>query len=193
MKLDKSQKISLILIGLMAVLFFTPLGSKIKSKIDEYTLPPPKIEFAAGHKFPINDWQVQLKAYGDFQDIPLESLKGKVVFINFWGTWCGPCVAEMPSLQKLYNAKGENVNFAFIAMQDKPEKINSFLKKTGYTIPIYEANSKFSKEIHPQSYPTTYILNKKGEIVLLERGASDWNAPEVHQLLDKLIAESVNP
>src|SRR5690606_36669164 len=83
-----------------------------------------------------------------------------------------------------------NVNFGFIAMQDKPEKINSFLKKTDYTIPIYEANSKFSKEIHPQSYPTTYILNKKGEIVLLARGASDWNAPAIHQLLDKLIAES---
>lgn len=191
MKIDRGQIISLILVLIVILLFFTPVGTKLKAAIDLRTLPAPQLKSVSEVKlFPSEDWKIQLKAYNGFHDISLESLKGKVVFINFWGTWCGPCVAEMPSLQKLYNAKGENVNFAFIAMQDKPDKINSFLKKTGYTIPIYEANNKFSKEIHPQSYPTTYILNKKGEIVLLERGAVNWNAPEIHQLLDKLIAES---
>lgn len=191
MKIDKGQIISLILVLIVILLFFTPVGTKLKATIDLHTLPNPQLKSNTEVKlFPSEDWQVQLKAYNGFQDIQLEEFKGEVVFINFWGTWCGPCVAEIPALQKLYEAKGENVNFAFIAMMDKPEKINSFLKKTGYTIPIYEANSKFSKEIHPLSFPTTYILNKKGEILFFERGAVNWDAPEIHQLLDKLIAES---
>lgn len=191
MKFDKGQIISIFLVIGLVILFLTPVGTKLKATIDLHTLPTPQLKSDAEIKFfQSEDWQIQLKAYNGFQDIQLEEFKGEVVFINFWGTWCGPCVAEMPALQKLYEAKSSNVKFAFIAMQDKPEKINSFLKKTSYTIPVYEANSKFSTEIHPNTYPTTYILNKKGEIVLFERGAVNWNAPEVHQLLDKLITES---
>lgn len=191
MKIDKGQITSLILVLIVILLFFTPVGTKLKAMIDLHTLPAPQFKSVADVKLiQSEDWQVQLKAYNGFQDIQLEEFKGEVLFINFWGTWCGPCVAEMPSLQKLYDAKGENVKFAFIAIGDKPEKINSFLKKTGYTMPIYEPNLKFSKEIHPLTFPTTYVLNKKGEIVFMERGAVNWDAPEIHRLLDKLIAES---
>lgn len=190
MKIDKGQIISLALVLLLVLLFFTPMGTRIKMMIDLHTLASPTLKSTSEvHYLQSNDWEISLKGYNGFQDTQLLDFEGEVIFINFWGTWCGPCVSEMPSLQKLYKAKGKEMKFAFIAMQDKPEKINSFIRKTGYTMPIYEVNAKFSSEIHPKAYPTTYILNRKGEVVLFERGAADWNAPDVHHLLEKLIAE----
>lgn len=190
--LDKGQAISIFLFIGLVILVFTPIGSNLKLKFDEYTLSPAQIKKISDITFASENWQIPLRAYNGFTDTNLEKMKGKVTFINFWGTWCGPCVAEMPSMQKLYDAKKEEVNFLFIARSDKPEKINAFLKKTNYSFPVYEAIGDFSKEFTPPALPTTYILNKEGKIVLVERGAADWNAPEVHTLLDELIAE-INP
>ncbi len=187
MKWDKGKIISGILLLFLILLFFTPIGVKLQSKYDEYTLPPAQTKKVSDMVFEPGDWQIPLKGYNGFSDTNLGNMKGEATLVNFWGTWCGPCVSEMPSLQKLYEAKGKEVNFAFVAINDKPEKINSFLKKYSYTFPVYDLESKFSKQIHPLTLPITYILNKKGEIVFMERGSADWNAQKVHQLLDSLI------
>src|SRR5690606_8047080 len=115
--------------------------------------------------------------------------RGKVVFLNFWGSWCPPCVAEMPSIQELYESKGNQIAFVLIAMNDKPEKFVPFLQENKYSMTVYEANSLLPKVLIPGSFPTTYIIGKDGEVVLKEISAADWNSPEVNQLIDKLLAE----
>ena len=118
----------------------------------------------------------------------LADFKDKVVFLNFWGTWCPPCRAEYPSIQKLYEAKKGKVQFVLIAMQDEEDKVRKFLAENKYTTPVYLATSPIAEKMLPKAFPTTYIIGKNGRIFMKEDAAKDWNSESVHQFLD-----SVNP
>ena len=120
--------------------------------------------------------------------INLDTFKGKVIFINFWATWCPPCIAEMPSLQDLYKDYKEDVVFLFVA-DDKKNKVKKFIEDKKYTIPVYFQASERPVEIQSNSLPTTYILNTEGKIVVDKTGAADWNSKRVRDLLDELIQE----
>ncbi|ADX68424.1 MULTISPECIES: TlpA family protein disulfide reductase [Weeksella] len=169
----------------IAAIFYTPIGKFIQDKLEDKS-------HVAGIKI-LNeeDYNIDLKGYNGALDENLQSAKnsGQVVLINFWGSWCPPCVKEMPSLQELYNTHHEKVKFIFIAIQDKPNDIINFAKKHELTLPLYEPISPISVAMMPKVFPTTYILNKKGEIVLHENKTRDWNDQEINALLEKLIKE----
>ncbi len=114
--------------------------------------------------------------------------ENKVVLINFWATWCPPCVAEMHELQKLFDTYGNQVDFYFVT-NDPPEKVTTFLTKNNYTFPVYFENSPAPKLLQTNSLPTTYLLSKKGEIVIQKTGAAKWNSKSVHQIIEKLLKE----
>ena len=175
-----------VLVALVAIMF-TPVGTSIKKMLegDDHVVG------ARDKKLSDSDFDIDLIGYNGAKDDNLLKLKnsGEVIFLNYWGSWCPPCVQEMPTIQKLYEGKGQKVKFVLIAIQDKPKKINSFLQENNYTMPVYEPNSPISVNMLPHVFPTTYIINKKGEIVLTETKTRDWNDAEINQLLDKLIAE----
>ena len=88
-------------------------------------------------KLNINDTASQFTVQMiDGQKINLSELKGKVVLLNYWATWCPPCIAEMPDLEELYQAYKTQVDFYFVT-NDDPEKVSIFMKKHEYTFPIY--------------------------------------------------------
>jgi len=120
------------------------------------------------------------------QQINLKALDGDVVLVNFWATWCPPCIAEMPSFQNLYDSYGDKVTFLFVA-NDNPEKVNKFLQDKKYDLPIYFQVSQVPKEMNSNSLPTTYIIDRDLNIVVSKVGAADWNSAKVRRLLDKLI------
>jgi thiol-disulfide isomerase/thioredoxin len=122
------------------------------------------------------------------EEINFSQSEGKVVIVNFWATWCPPCVAEMPSFQKLYDDYGDKVAFYFVT-SEKPEKIEKFMEKNGYTLPIFRQIFDAPKELQSQVLPTSYLISKSGEIIIDEEGASDWNSSKIRKLLDKLLAE----
>lgn len=174
-----------VILGLIAIMF-TPIGTFFKSKMEDNShLAGSEVELTD------SDYDIDLIGHNGAKNTNLIDFKksGEVVFINFWGSWCPPCVAEMPTIQKLYEAKGQKVKFVLVAIQDKPKAFNPFLQKNNYTMPVYEPNSPISNNMLPKVFPTTYILNKKGEIVLKETKTRDWNDKEINALLDKLIAE----
>lgn len=122
------------------------------------------------------------------EDLDFETTKDKVVLVNFWATWCPPCIAEMPSLQSLYNDYQHKVVFIFVTTEGF-EKVSPFMEKNQYNLPIYNLRSKVPDLLDTRSIPATYLINKKGEIVISKVGAANWNSAKVRKELDRLIAE----
>lgn len=112
--------------------------------------------------------------------------KGKVVLLNFWATWCAPCIAEMPSLEALYNEYGTRVDFYFVS-SDKKNNIENFMRKNKYSFPVFAPLQLTPRIIATQALPTTYVIDKNGTIVMKEFGSADWNSAGVHQVLNRLL------
>lgn len=123
-----------------------------------------------------------------------DALKGKVVFLNFWATWCPPCIAEMPSVNELYNAFKQNPGIAFIlvdADSDLP-KANNFMLKKEFQLPVYKTTQPIPAAWYEGSLPTTVVLNKAGNVVYKHTGAADYNSEKFHKFLNDLIAENAD-
>jgi thiol-disulfide isomerase/thioredoxin len=120
----------------------------------------------------------------DFKD-----LKGKVVFINFWATWCAPCVAEMPSIHGLYEIYKDNpeVAFVMINIENQDAKARKFIKKKKYTFPIYLPNStQIPKVYESKGIPTTFVLDKEGYIAYKKVGMAKYDADNFVKMMARL-------
>lgn len=119
-------------------------------------------------------------SFRDVNGITLSTadLKGKVVFINFWATWCPPCIAEMPSLNDLYNQLQGNEQFIFLFINEDDDvaKAKSFLQNNGYTLPVMTRSGKIPAEIYSGTLPTTVVLDKEGNIVFRHEGIAKYNS-----------------
>jgi thiol-disulfide isomerase/thioredoxin len=115
--------------------------------------------------------------------ITSDSLKGKVVFINFWATWCPPCRAEMPSLDKLYKdlQKDNHFVFLFVNEDEDRQKAIKYIADNNFSIPLY-SRLNASEEIFSGTLPTTIVLDKEGKIVLKHEGMADNNEKFIKQL-----------
>lgn len=135
----------------------------------------------------LQDYQWPLQILNS-DEINFTQSKGKVTIVNFWATWCPPCVAEMPSFQKLYDDYGEKVDFYFVTSEE-PERVQRFLDKREYNLPTYLQSYEAPEQMQSRVLPTTYVLSKEGEIVINETGTANWNSGKMRNLLDKLLAE----
>jgi DsbE subfamily thiol:disulfide oxidoreductase len=121
----------------------------------------------------------------------LSQLKGQVVFVNFWATWCPPCREEMPSMQKLY-LKMPKDKFEIVALYNKDDKttVINFTEKLGVTFPILsDQHNIIGKKYGLTGLPETYIVDKQG--VLREKfiGPANWDSPENVAMLMKYISQ----
>jgi len=126
------------------------------------------------------------------KELSLAQLRGKVVLVNFWATWCPPCVEEMPSLQQLQRRMA-NKPFELVALSvdDSWEAVNRFMKDNGFALPVYADFDKRASTLYGTSmWPETYIVDKKGKIAYKVVGAKDWTSSEVLKFLDVLVTEN---
>ena len=128
-------------------------------------------------------WQIYTLK-GD--SIEFSALRGKKVFANFWASWCAPCVAEMPHLQALYNAKRNDpsIVFLFLSIEDK-ETVQSFILKHEYTFPVY-ISKQAPRMLQISFIPSTFLFNSRGELAYKKIGYSDWSDSSVVRFLDSL-------
>ncbi|MBU2928346.1 TlpA family protein disulfide reductase [Winogradskyella psychrotolerans] len=129
----------------------------------------------------------QLKSDAD-TSLNFNETKGKVVLINFWATWCPPCIAEMPSLQDLYTDYGDKAVFLFVTHDDF-EKVEQFKSKNQFTFEVFNALTPPPSELSVHTIPRTFIINKNGDIVVDESGSVNWNSDKVRGQLDQLLSE----
>ncbi len=111
---------------------------------------------------------------------------GKVVIVNNWATRCGPCRAEMPSLDRLYRDYADKVSFLFLT-NDPKKAVDKYYEAYNFDFPTYMPISRLPEQINTNTLPATFILDKEGRVVLEEFGPADWNTNSVRELLDKLV------
>lgn len=119
------------------------------------------------------------------------SLKGKVVFINFWASWCGPCRAEFPSIETLYS-KFKNhpeVYFLMINADENVGKAKAFLKKENLNIPFFQLQGVIPDAIFTGTLPTTVVLDKKGAIRFRHEGLANYASEKFSKQMEKLLEE----
>ncbi len=126
------------------------------------------------------------------ETISLARLKGKVIFLNVWATWCGPCREEMPSMETLYDELKNNKDFVMLAVsQDTKGKsaVVSYVEKNGYHFKILlDPENKVGESYGVSGVPETFIIDRKGRIVAHHMGAFDWSRPDVKEALQQLLA-----
>ncbi|WP_154648000.1 TlpA family protein disulfide reductase [Pedobacter arcticus] len=128
---------------------------------------------------------------GNGNTVSLSELKGKVVFLNFWATWCPPCIAEMPSineLKKRYKGK-EEIVFLMVDADSNYEKSTKFMQKRGYDLPVSIAVSSVPDNIFDGSLPTTLILDKQGRLSFKHEGSADYKNQKIVDFIDQLLVE----
>ena len=131
------------------------------------------------------DWQLKdLKG----KVINFKDLENKVIFLNFWATWCPPCIAEMDGIQELYNDYKDDAVFLLISSEDI-SIVQNFIKKKGYSLNSYVPLADYPSNFNIRSIPRTFLINKKGEIVIDKSGAANWNSNKVRTKLEELISQ----
>jgi thiol-disulfide isomerase/thioredoxin len=122
------------------------------------------------------------------KSVQLSDLKGKVVFLNFWASWCPPCIAEMPSIDQLYAKYKDDTNIVFLIV-DVDGKIASsveFMQKREFKLPVYVPAGATPVEYFSGTIPTTLIFNKTGNVVFKHTGAADYSSTDISDFIDKL-------
>lgn len=123
--------------------------------------------------------------------ISLKSLKGKVVFINLWATWCPPCIHEMPSINELRKTFKDNNDLVFLMVDvdGNIEKSTKWMKSKKFDLPVHVPDSEIPRELFAGSIPTTIIVDKQNNIVGRHVGAADYSSPEIIDLMTELLNE----
>ncbi|MCG2419432.1 TlpA family protein disulfide reductase [Aequorivita sp. F47161] len=182
----KKQWSNILFVILLALLIIPQTRMPIQVFVQRIIAFSPS-EKKASERETLQDYNWNLQKL-NAEEVNFSESKGKVTIVNFWATWCPPCVAEMPSFQKLYNAYGEKVDFYFVT-SEKPKKVEKFMEKNGYTLPIFLQSFEAPKMLESYALPTTYLISKTGEIVIDEEGAADWNSQKMRSLLNSLLSE----
>lgn len=184
MNVSKKQISNTIFILFIIVFLFTPVGFHIKVYLNRFLSFSPSVVTADNQKkLSSYTWNLETT---NAEFLAFEKLKGEVVIINFWATWCPPCIAEMPSFQKLYDDYGDKVTFLFVALDEK-EKVSNFILNKKYTFPIFYERSTRPNLLESPSIPATYVIDTKGRIIVSKTGAANWNSDTFRAVLDTLL------
>ncbi len=175
-----------IFIVFIILLIIPGTRKEVSSWLTRITALPPS-ELSAGSQFQISDearsWQVY-----DIQGnvVMLDELLDKPVFLNFWATWCPPCIGELPGIKELYETYKDEVHFVLVT-SEQPDKVKDFAGKHEYNnLPFYfSRNAPF--DFASESIPATFVIGRDGKVVISKKGAARWNSGKMERILDELL------
>ena len=122
----------------------------------------------------------------------IEAFAGQVVLLNFWATWCPPCVEEVPSLNRLQKRyEGRDVSIVSVDYRESEEALKGFMQRIPVEFPVLlDEDGMTSLDWQVFSFPSSFILDRQGRLRFSANRAIDWNSPEVWQILDRLLLEA---
>lgn len=121
------------------------------------------------------------------EQINLKKYQGKTVVLNFWASWCPPCIAEMPTIQTFYDGiNKEEVKLVLVALDRDFNKSIKFMENNGYDMPYYRPASNLPAQFDVRGIPVTYIINGNGEIAITHSGMADFSSPEFKEDVEKV-------
>ena len=119
----------------------------------------------------------------------LQDYRGQVVLVNFWASWCGPCVVEMPGMQRLYEAMtGKPFALLAVNVEESPGTVWKFAAKVGIRFPLLldsEGHTAFDWGI--DIYPTSFLIDPQGRIRYVAYGPRDWDDPSMIRIIEELM------
>ncbi|MBS1682956.1 MAG: TlpA family protein disulfide reductase [Bacteroidetes bacterium] len=183
-----SKIISLILIVL--VLFVPGIRNFATSYIQSVVLAvglvnPSNVEEDNG----VFDYNVDVKNLSG-REFNLKQFQGKIIFLNIWATWCGPCRAEMPSIQKLFDSVDHDKIVFLMLSADDPKhfsKVKTYISDQGYTFPVVVPSGNLPSQLQVPVIPTTFVIDQKGVIVKKESGMRNYASKKFRNFLLKLL------
>jgi len=204
-KLANYQGLLIVLVGALAYLLYT--NYNLEQDLEDYKghyktvaikyvqeiMEKPELSVPDPEEMEVTtiDFESNMLLFKDLEgnEFSLRNFENKVLFINYWATWCNPCLAEMPSMAELYNQYKENNNIVFLYLsKEDADTIIDYIPKNSSLeqLPIYKIvtdDDLFST----RGIPTTFIVNRNGEIVVKDVGSAAWNDQSVVDYLDKLL------
>lgn len=197
--MKKKTKKSLIEYGVIIVIFgglyFTGLHTEVLGFLQRGILATgimnpdldKKDDIAVLENYPQADFSLNL-INSKGEQVAMEELRGKVIFMNVWATWCPPCIAEMPGINKLYkDVDKENVAFIMLSVDQDFQKAIDYNNRKGYDFEVYKTTGGMPQMYNSQSIPTTYVIDSEGNLVLTHMGMGDYNTKDFKKFLEDQI------
>ena len=122
----------------------------------------------------------------DGNAVAFKEQEGNVIFLNFWATWCPPCIAEMPDINDLYNKKNNEASFFLVSVDKDRQKAIDFVKRKQFDFPIYFLNSSLPSDFDIHSIPTTYLIDKQNNITVENHGMAKYDTEKFRNLISRL-------
>lgn len=126
----------------------------------------------------------------------LAEYRGEVVLLNLWATWCGPCVVEMPSIQRLYDRyRDQGLRVVGVAVDDPPfaDRVRAFVAEHSLTFDIlHEGSGKIERDYRSRGLPATYVIGRDGRIRIIRQGATDWDSPAHRAVIARLLGHNAD-
>ena len=135
------------------------------------------------------DFTLQAAQKSSGETLSLSALRGKVVFLNFWATWCGPCRSEMPSMEALYSRYREKgLEILAVNCGEEKEQVLAFMTNNGLSFPAaLDSDGKVSGNYGIQAIPTSFIIDREGKIIARLVGSIDWDTAKMRAAMERLL------
>lgn len=184
--MKKQTVYTLLLIILFLSFFVTPLGYHSKVWLNALFSGSP-VEVAAEERQTLENYEWKLKDT-NWDYFNFNRSRNRVVFINFWASWHLPCAAELDDIQELYDAYGDQIDF-YIVTNEERLPVEEFMAEKEFTFPVTYLLIGSPSPVETEVVPSSYVIDKKGMVVIRTDKIKDWDNSKVRSLLDRLIAE----
>ncbi len=165
--------------GLLSSISFLAQSAILKTGLMDASIQREEKDATFNYNFTIKDLNGNKLDFANFKD--------KVIFLNLWATWCGPCRAEMPTIQKLYEKIDGDPNIVFVILSlDKDKdlpKVIKYLMDRDFTFSAYMPSGYLTNQLNVPSIPTTLVVSKQGNIIAREVGTTNFNTDRFYKFL----------